>query len=224
MLPEKTNNLPPQLTKHTSSNDINNRLFNTIKSFDSIGQAKNSVGEEQVIIVLIAGFSDLIDFYKVSFKPEGKQLADICLLVLKHETYSTYSIDTLVKFFERAKMGELGKSFNRFDGPVIFEMLNTFNGFIEQERELKLKDDKHTKIHNTKMLVGELFSKFKEMGKDISFGKKNKVDKEKTREASRHYNNFMTLWEAQGKPGDNKIDYNNKRITSSEYLTLKTQP
>lgn len=184
---------------------------------------------EGIKMYLIAMFTEMGTFFKVQQKMEPIEVGKMVLMIIEHDTYKSYTIEQYNDFCGRVKMGTLKgsdgkqmKIYNRFDVPMIFEMLGSFNGEIEAKRELLIKDEKHSHIQNTRKLIGDLFNKFKELGLGSPLAQKKKVDKEKSREALRHYNNFLTLVEVQ-KSTDNKIEYNGKRINSSEYLIIKTQ-
>lgn len=219
-------------------------LTTALKTFEvfAVSNASKSIeviakqDREPLKMFLVAMFTDLGNFFKVQQKMEPSQIGELVLMVMKHDTYKTYTIEQYTDFCSRVKMGTLKgsdgkpmKVFNRFDVPMVFELLASFNGEVEEKKELKSKDEKHGAIDNTKKMVGSLFEIFDDLAKkgydtkvsDLS-GKKKIIDKEKSREAMNHYNNFLTLLELEEEK-DGKILYDGKRITSAEYLTLKTK-
>jgi hypothetical protein len=90
-------------------------------------------------------------FFNITVPMSAPQIAITCDLIL--ERFGNYKIQDFQICFRKAMAGDYGKLYNRIDGAIILEWLNTYDK-ERTEEIVKLRERKHVE---TKMTAAQIF-------------------------------------------------------------------
>lgn len=90
----------------------------------SIAVMNKEFGEVHLCAFMVKVLNDVIDFFNVGKTMGKNQVANLALLII--EEFYFFKPDDFKLCFNRAKKGLYGKVYDRLDGQVIFEWLNTY--------------------------------------------------------------------------------------------------
>lgn len=90
--------------------------------------------------ILVILLNDVIDFLNVGKSMDAQQLAQTVDLILRDKILRNLKPEDIKVCFDNAKKGQYGKTYDRIDGQIIFEWLNTYsNERMEFVENLNLK-------------------------------------------------------------------------------------
>lgn len=92
--------------------------------------------------ILVILLNDVIDFLNVGKSMDAAQLVQTVDLIIADPVTKNLKPEDLKVCFDNAKKGQYGKSYDRIDGQIIFEWLNTY-----ANQRMELIEDLNTKKH-----------------------------------------------------------------------------
>ena len=90
----------------------------------TLKQACNVINEDVIIVTLIALIQRTSSFFNISRPMTEEQATDTAFLLFEKYPYET--LEDFILMMKEGKSGKYGKNYNRLDGAIIFEWMESY--------------------------------------------------------------------------------------------------
>lgn len=135
---------------------------------------KAELGEQQLLAILTLIIADAVEFFNIGKSMTGEQIVSTAKLIAKDYYY--LKPEDFKLCFDNAKRGKYGKLFDRLDGMIIMEWLETYSGSRANRAE-----EINTEKHNEGKAIDNRVNRFFQQRRDNEAKEMHRIQVEQFR-------------------------------------------